>query len=336
MYSGFCILSPSLAITAFENIDPLCRKINSFNTWRAFAANYGDVSERGLFFHVSEIDKPYQSFSDYLSGAMPASNEWITYVTICNLQVSGSEMAFLGRFPNLGTVEFIRSVYPVTDVVNGAFDPDDAIIRSWSRAARSEAAFPRLRALKMRNQPKVTGFCLPWLCGFPALYVFGCNRDNVTQDQISTASSFGWQLAKPMKTFEERYQRSNPHPDRELPRQQRHFVGAGMLRRDIIQGLDEEITADDQKPVHEFRIGYRADFRHDPAPNSVIFERVKWFNSPEEQDPSSDGARMKRKTVILFGDPGRAKRPRVEKRAPTVKASKQKNVGDLLDSVGGL
>ena len=334
-FLNFSLSHPVLIVTVLQVADMVYRGVDSFNTWRAFAANYGDMKEEGLGYHVSRIPEPYHSLRNYLSGAMPVSNGWITYVTIFNLQIGGPDMAFLGDFPNLGTLHFIKSTSSnVIYETDGAFDPDDAIIRSWSRAAKSEGAFSKLRVLKLINQSKITGFCLPWLRGFPALFIFECNRQNVTQDQISSSSSLGWNLVHSREELEERCKRSKPEQILKL-RKQRYYIYAGMLKREIKPGLDDEIIADDKKPVHEFRIGHGNDSTHLSTTQTIIFERVAWYDDPEEQNLNSDTALIKRKVETSFGVPGHAKKPKVPKRALVIKPSRQTDVGDLLDLVGG-
>lgn len=115
----------------------------------------------------------------------PPSLNWITFLTLSEINCSRIDLIQLSRLTNLGVLTIGR--------LNGG-DPifDDSIVRAWGRAASESRAFTQLRILVCRFSQLVTERIFTYLDDFPALGLLAVDGYNHPPNFRVCAKEHGW------------------------------------------------------------------------------------------------------------------------------------------------
>lgn len=123
------------------------------------------------------------TLNEDLVPAMSDTFQWMTLLTIHRSNVTFTEVLNLSSIANLGALELCKL---------GAEVVNDNLLRSWSRAVFDDGAFARLRVLRIRNCPGITGQVFNYLLGFPALEYFCEGKTSINSAETSRVRHTGW------------------------------------------------------------------------------------------------------------------------------------------------
>jgi len=160
--------------------------------WTAFRSVYKDSKE--IPTHRGSIGQPEPGdLPLYISRMNSNSFDWIVNLTLTYPNFHRRDIINLANLRNLAVLDIgcanNRQQYGglLDDLVS------DTVIRAWSREAKDNGAFPKLRALLIRDGPEVTHLSLSYLSSFPALVLFGvqgCFKPS--RKTRAVGESYGW------------------------------------------------------------------------------------------------------------------------------------------------
>ena len=123
---------------------------------------------------------------DYMKPVISPSLNWITSLTLSNITCSRTDLIQISRIINIGTL----SIGP--NVQAPDIGIDDSIIRSWGRLAADSDAFSVLRVLSCRSQKEMTHRIFTYLNQFPSLDLFNVEDSNLGPQGQRSALQHGW------------------------------------------------------------------------------------------------------------------------------------------------
>lgn len=125
--------------------------------------------------------------ADYMKPIISPSLTWITSLTLSNITCSRTDLIQISRIINIG----ILCVGP--NVQAEGVGIDDSIIRNWSRLAVDSDAFSVLRVLSCRSQKFITPRIFTYLSQFPSLDFFNVADSNLGPQDKPLALQYGWE-----------------------------------------------------------------------------------------------------------------------------------------------
>lgn len=249
--------------------------------------------------------------ADYMKPIISPSLTWITSLTLCNITCSRTDLIQISRIINIGTL----SVGP--NVQSEGVGIDDSIIRSWSRLAVDSDAFRVLRILSCHSQKEITPRIFTYLDQFPSLGFFNVSdsylgaqgklialkhnweaKTGVDLNNLllkATSEGWGWDSAT-VACF-----RLKGHSSTEA------------LTEDAVRRIDGI-------PVLELGLGAVPV----PTVNLQCFCRTK-REECQRNDPLQKSNNRNLEEI----------QPKLPRKKPTVRASKQQNLEDVLVGFGG-
>jgi hypothetical protein len=127
-------------------------------------------SNVGLLRYRAQISAPISPLHVYIAPLTSKTFDFLTILSITK-HIDVVDSVNLSSIPNLIALEIVA---PFRSVETGV---SDRVVRAWSEAAKSDAAFSILRILKLWNHQDVTTESLRFVNYFPALAVYdlrGC------------------------------------------------------------------------------------------------------------------------------------------------------------------
>ena len=239
------------------------------------------------------------------------SLNWITSLTLSNIICSRTDLIQISRITNIGTL----SIGP--NVQAEGVGIDDSIVRSWSRLAVDSDAFNVLRILSCHSQKDMTPRIFIYLNQFPSLDFFNVSDSNFGPQGKPLALQHGWKVKTGVDL-------SNLLVKRTSEGWGWDSVTAACFR---LQGhsCTEALTKDAVRrnhglPVLELVLG--------PVP--VPCADLQCFcrttrEGYQHNDPLQKSNKRNLNEV----------QPKLPRKKPTVRASKQQNLEDVLVGFGG-
>lgn len=123
--------------------------------------------------------------TEWINHIIPPSFDWVTFLTLSEINCSRTDLIQLSRLTNLGVLTIGR--------LNGGDAVfEDSIVRAWGRAASEAQAFTRLRILVCRFPHLVTEQIFTFLDDFPALGLLAVDEYQHPLAFRARAKDHGW------------------------------------------------------------------------------------------------------------------------------------------------
>lgn len=302
--------------------------------WKAFVVAYPneDVDSLKRKHHV--IENPNMKLGDYVSPLISPSFHWVTFLSLSNITCmyiseqlllyhmrsefsigSRTDLVQISQLTNLGVLTIGRNV-TTTDI-----GLDDSIIRGWGRIATSSDAFSLLRVLNCRSQKNITAGVFAHLNQFPALSVFSVEDCNLGPKHKKEARSHGWSY-KSGKDFSDRLVKGGLTDVGWDSIVYTSFqLGGAFSKRKVTAAGVEAIDA---IPILHVSVGAAqadalVDVTGDRSLRVFYREQVDTVGFPNKRTLSQNTASSIKKS----------------RKKPTLRASKQQKMEDLLTGLGG-
>ena len=303
------MISDQASIWVCTLLTSACRQLDSVKVWKAFACAFPHEVDATLKYKRHTILKPDMKLADYMKPIISPSLTWITSLTLCNITCSRTDLIQISRIVNIGTL----SVGP--NVQAEGVGIDDSIIRSWSRLAVDSDAFGVLRVLSCYSQKEMTPRIFTYLEQFPSLDLFNVSDSYLGGSGNLIALKHNWE-AKTVVDLNNLLVSSEgwgwDSATVACFRRQGHFCTES-LTEDAAKRIDGI-------PVLELGLG--------PVPvptvNLQCFCRTK-RGGCQRNDPLEKSNKRNLEEV----------QPKLPRKKPTVRASKQQNLEDVLVDFGG-
>ncbi|KAL8713949.1 MAG: hypothetical protein Q9220_002095 [cf. Caloplaca sp. 1 TL-2023] len=163
---------------------PVTRKLVNFRLWKIFVSAFADQFDEGLLYKRVHLNDQMPDLHLCLDHAMSPSHEWVTFLTLANIDCSRTDLVQLSRLVNLGMLT-------VSDLNNGHLEIEDSIIRAWSRAACEAGALTKFRILNCRSS-SITGQIFSYLQELPALKLVIAKDVRYPAELDSQAGKYHW------------------------------------------------------------------------------------------------------------------------------------------------
>lgn len=254
---------------------------------------------------------PKGAFSSYITPLISTSIQWITLLTLSDIICSRTDLLQLSRLTNLGVLTIGESV----DCLDG--DPDDSLIRLWSRAAAESDAFSNLRIMNCRYQRNITQASLHYLRSFPSLALFTYENVGISSWDLRVALNLGW---KPKMGYQNSgFLSLAKHPAMH-PIMEPYFREDGWLH--IKKSSAEGVEPLDIIPLLRFSLG---DLTRTSVQdrNVVSFYRIENHNvaaSSSLKRPSRNKEELEQRSAAV--------------KKPKMRSSKQKGIEEMLTDFG--
>lgn len=127
------------------------------------------------------IERPNMRLADYIKPVTSPKFNWITFLTLANITCPRTDVIQISQLQNLGVLTLGKNLM----AEGGGLD--DSIIRTWARIAKTSDAFSMLRVLSLRSQNDISPLVFNYLNDFPALAVFNiedCNLDHRIEHDV--------------------------------------------------------------------------------------------------------------------------------------------------------
>lgn len=287
----------------------------SVKVWKAFVVAYPneDVDSLKRKHHV--IENPNMKLGDYVSPLISPSFHWVTFLSLSNITCSRTDLVQISQLTNLGVLTIGRNV-TTTDI-----GLDDSIIRGWGRIVTSSDAFSLLRVLNCRSQKNITAGVFAHLNQFPALSVFSVEDCNLGPKHKKEARSHGWSY-KSGKDFSDRLVKGGLTDVGWDSIVYTSFqLGGAFSKRKVTAAGVEAIDA---IPILHVSVGAAqadalVDVTGDRSLRVFYREQVDTVGFPNKRTLSQNTASSIKKS----------------RKKPTLRASKQQKMEDLLTGLGG-
>ena len=239
------------------------------------------------------------------------SLNWITSLTLSNITCSRTDLIQISRIINIGTL----SVGP--NVQADGVGIDDSMIRNWSRLAVDSDAFGVLRILSCRSQKEMTPRIFTYLNHFPSLDFFNVSDSHLGLQIQPLALQHGWKA------------KTGVDLNNLLVKGTSQAWGWDSATAACFRlhghSCSEALTEDavrriDGRPVLELTLG--------PVPVPTVYFRC-FYRTQREGYQRNDSLQKSNKRNL---DEVQPKMPR---KKPTVRASKQQNLEDILVGFSG-
>lgn len=169
---------------------PKSSDLDSFRVWRLFILQFGKQLDHRSIESKRLVCKDSSFWmTEWINQIVPPSFDWLTSLTLGDIQCSRTDLIQLSRLTNLGMLMLGR--------LNGR-DPllEDSVVRAWARAASEAGAFARLRILVCRSPHLLTGQIFTYLRHFPSLGLLVVERYRHPLTFQAHAREHGWPLEK--------------------------------------------------------------------------------------------------------------------------------------------
>ena len=254
---------------------------------------------------------------DYIKPTTSPSFNWITFLTLCNITCSRAELIQVTQLVNLGNL----TIGP--DIQAPDIGLDDSIIKAWARLTAESDVFSMLRVLNCRSQSNITPRVFTHLNQFPALALFTVEDCNLGPPEKPTALQCGWRY-KTGEEFNDWLVKCGSKGTGWDSIVHACFRLGGEFSTDNL--TEEGVRALSDLPVLHLSVG--------GAPQSAVvdvtgdrslrcFYRTRWDQKEEE------AVRVSHQRLLTDAQPN------VVCKKPTIRASKQQNMEDLLIGFGG-
>lgn len=254
---------------------------------------------------------------DYMKPIISPSLNWITSLTLTNITCSRTDLIQISRIINIGTL----SVGP--NVQAEGVGIDDSIVRSWSRLAVDFDAFSVLRILSCHSQKEMTPRIFTYLDQFPSLDFFTVSDSNLGPQGKPLASKHGWEAKTGMGLNNLLLKGTSEGWGWDS--------ATAACFRLFGHSCTKALTADavrriDGLPVLELALG--------PLPVSAVDKTGAWdlqcfCRTKREGDQRNDPLRKSNKRSF------EEVQPKLPRKKPTIRASKQQNLEDVLVGFSG-
>ncbi len=255
---------------------------------------------------------------DYLKPIISPSLNWITSLSISNTTCSRTDLIQISRIINIGTL----SIGP--NVQAPEIGIDDSIIRSWGRLAADSDAFSVLRVLSCRSQKEMTPRIFTYLNQFPSLDLFNVEDSNLGQQGKPLALQHGWKSKTGVDLC-------NLLVKGGTEGVRRDFVVDACFRPGgkfcTVALTEDGVTETDDLPVLHLALG---PVPAAPPVNKTGSQSLQCFYRTKRKGFQCNDPLHTSKKRNLEGV-----QPKLPRKKPTMRASKQQNLEDVLVGFGG-
>lgn len=239
------------------------------------------------------------------------SLNWITSLTLSNIICSRTDLIQISQITNIGSL----SVGP--NVQAEGVGIDDSIIRSWSRLAVDSDAFSVLRILNCHSQKEMTPRIFTYLDQFPSLDFFNVSDSNFGPQGKPLALNHGWEIKTGMDLSNLLVQGTSEGWGWDSAtaawfRLQGHSC-AEALTEDAVRRIDGV-------PGLELALG--------PVPVPTVYLQCFCRTKREGYQRNEPLQKSNKRNLEEV-------RPKLPRKKPTVRASKQQNLEDVLVGFSG-
>ena len=255
-------------------------------------------------------------FIDYMKPTTSHSLNWVTFLTLSNITCSRADLIQISQLVNLGNLTLGPAIQ-APDI-----GLDDSIIRNWARLAAESDAFSILRVLNFRWQREITSRVFTHLNQFPALALFNVEECNLGPQEKPTAQQHGWKYKTGVELRDWLLKGGAKGPSWDSVVHACFRLGGEFSTEN---STDEGVRAIDDLPVLHLSIG---DATRD-ALVDVIGGRILRCFYRTTKDQGEKPVRVSNKRLITEDQ------PKVPRKKPIMRASKQQNMEDLLMGFGG-
>ena len=303
------MISDQASIWVCTVLTSACRQLDSVKVWKAFACAFPHEVDATLKHKRHIILEPDMKLADYMKPIISPSLTWITSLTLCNITCSRTDLIQISRIINIGTL----SVGP--NVQAEGVGIDDSIIRSWSRLAVDSDAFSVLRILSCHSQKELTHRIFTYLDQFPSLDFFNVSDSYLGGSGKLIALKPNWE-AKTGVDLNNLLESSEGWGWDSATAACFQLKGHSCMEA-LTGGATKRI---DGIPVLELGLG--------PIPVPTV--NLQCFCRTKRQGCQRDDPLQKCKKRNL-----EEVQPKLPRKKPTMRASKQQNLEDVLVGFGG-
>lgn len=178
--------------------------LDSVHLWRLFAS-IGGLELGSKRWNQKQIDCRRHGLKDSIKWATSTSIQWMTNLTVSELDCSVDEMMYIQQMPNLRNLVIQAGEYLKSHL-------SDSILREWAHSSKRYGTLSHLQTMFIARQ-NITSWCLQYLNHFPSLDTFCAYRCNYgARDTVSKiADQEGWSLDKRGGTFHATVKRLSKH-----------------------------------------------------------------------------------------------------------------------------
>ena len=264
------------------------------------------------------IFEPNMKLIDYMKPIISPSLSWITSLTLSNITCSRTDLIQISRIINIGTLSIGPNVHAPDIGI------DDSIIRSWGRLAADSDAFSVLRVLSCLSQKEMTPRIFTYLNSFPSLHLFKVQDGNLDPQGKPLALQHGWE-SKTGVDLSSLLVKGGTEGVGWDPAADACFRLGGQFCADAL--IEDRVTGTDYLPVLHLALGpVSAVPTVDKAGNWSLqcFYRMK-REAFQRNDLLHNSNKRNLEEV----------QPKLPRKKPTMRASKQQNLEDVLGDFGG-
>ncbi len=264
------------------------------------------------------IIEPNMKLIDYMKPIISPSLSWITSLTLSNTTCSRTDLIQISRIINIGTL----SIGP--NVQAPDIGIDDSIIRSWGRLAADSDAFSVLRVLSCRSQKEMTPRIFTYLNQFPSLDLFNVEDSNLGPQCKHLAFQHGWK-SKTGVDLSSLLMKGGTESVGWDSAADACFRLGGQLCAEAL--TEDGVTEIDDRPVLHLALG--------PVPAVPTMDKTGNWNLQCFYRTKREG--FQRDDLLHNSNKRNLEevQPKLPRKKPTVRASKQQNLEDVLVDFGG-
>ncbi|KAL9065584.1 MAG: hypothetical protein Q9161_008140 [Pseudevernia consocians] len=306
----------------------------SVKVWKAFAVAYPNEGVDTLKRKHHVIARPNMKLGDYIAPLISPSFHWITFLSLSNITCaqykapthkiaitdselmiqSRTDLAQISQLTNLGVLTIGRNL-TTPDI-----GLDDSIIRGWGRSASTSDAFGLLRVLNCLSQKDITTTVFTHFNQFPALSLFNVEDCNISSKHRQAARNHGWNY-RTGKDFSDWLVKGGTSSAGWDSIVHAGFQLGGAFNEKTLAA--EGVEAIDAIPILHMCVGATqpdalVEVTEDRSLRSFYRESVGTIRSPDKRPLSQNIAPS----------------TRMPRKKPTLRASKQQRMEDLLTGFG--
>ena len=292
--------------------------MDSVKVWKAFACAFPYELDKTLKHKLHIILEPNMKLIDYMKPIISPSLSWITSLTLSNITCSRTDLVQISRIINIGTL----SIGP--NVQAPDIGIDDSIIRSWGRLAADSDAFSVLRVLSCRSQKEMTPRIFTYLNQFPSLELFNVEDSNLGPQGQPLALQHGWKFKTGVDLSSLLMKGGTEGVGWDFAADACFRLG-GQLCAEALP--EDSVTEIDDLPVLHLALG--------PIPAvPIVYKTGNWslqcfYRTKRQAFPRNDPLHNSNKRNLEEAQ------PKLPRKKPTMRASKQQNLEDVLVGFGG-
>ncbi|KAL8909307.1 MAG: hypothetical protein Q9207_000317 [Kuettlingeria erythrocarpa] len=164
-------------------------ELDSLRLWKLFVLRFGkQIGHRSIKHKRVLFEDSAVWTTAWIRHITPPSFNWVTFLTLIEINCSRTDLIQLSRLTNLGVLTIGR--------LSGG-DPvfEATLVRAWGRAASEAGAFIALRILVCRLPQLVTEQIFTYLNDFPALGVLAVDEYKNPPSFRACAKQNGWSFS---------------------------------------------------------------------------------------------------------------------------------------------